>query len=124
MRYMVATCGKAGLRSVVFDGRGKGLAIHPLVPGSTLTDPDLQHDVIKSFTMATQRAVPACKQAVVIHDTTLVHAPEKPKGGPWQEAWVGRACGHDVGELVDFLPNAQGTAFKMGLPGKSSAAVQ
>jgi len=120
VRYAVDACGEAKLRNVdmkVVDG---ALALAPLVPGDSLADAALQADVRRSFSMAGQVAMPQCPEAAVIREATVRAYPKTP-ADRWQELWIGRMCGRDVGQVVDFLPTKTGTTFKMSLPTAAAA---
>ncbi|TKW61305.1 MAG: hypothetical protein DI628_01350 [Blastochloris viridis] len=115
VRYAVDACGMAQLRNIAMDVVNGNIALAEMVPGDTLTDRALQKDVLKSFDMAAEVAMPKCVGNPVIRETRVqIH----PNGADdvWQELWIGRMCGRDVGQIVKFMPNAKGTTFRMSLP--------
>lgn len=115
VRYSVDSCMGAGYRSVVFDGRRGSVQAQALVPGDTLTDPDLQADVVKSFQLAGARIMPNCNQPVRIRQTTLMARPGTPTSN-WAELWIATACGRDIGQRITFVPGKGGTRFALTLP--------
>jgi len=115
VRYAVAACGQPDVRSLLFDGRQGPVAVEALTPGGTLADPALQRDVRKSFALAVARAMPRCPGAAQIVRTQVVFYPKTPLT-PWREVWIGRSCGHEVGQVVEFTPAAGGTRFRMAMP--------
>ena len=120
VRYAVDMCGMAQLRNIAMDVINGDIALAEMVPGDTLTDRALQADVRKSFDMAAEVAMPKCVGNPVIRETRVqIH----PKGADdaWQELWIGRMCGRDVGQIVKFMPNKNGTTFRMSLPKATSA---
>lgn len=114
-RYAVDACGVAGLRMVEMKVVGQGIAIDPLAPGETLADSKLQADVLHSFALAGNVAMPKCNAEPVIRDTKVRIYPATAKDR-WQELWIGGMCGRDLGQVVEFLPTKGGTTFKMSLP--------
>jgi hypothetical protein len=119
VRYAVDVCGIASLRNIVMDVVGGNVALAEMVPGDTLTDRALQKDVIKSFDMAAEVAMPKCVDNPVIREARVRVHPKTAKD-PWEELWIGRMCGRDVGQVVRFVPNTNGTTFRMSLPKTAS----
>ncbi len=115
VRYAVDVCGMAQMRNIAMDVVNGNVALAEMVPGDTLTDRALQKDVVKSFDMAAEVAMPKCVGNPVIRETRVRVYPKTPKDA-WQELWIGRMCGRDVGQLVKFVPNKNGTTFSMSLP--------
>lgn len=115
-RYPVKVCNKAVIRSVAFAARADGsLEITPMVPGESLTDPVLQADTKKSFAVSIQKLIGECP-TIVVRDTQVVKAPAKLDDG-WTEAWIAHACNRDAGQVLEFIPNKDGTMVKMGIAG-------
>lgn len=113
-RYPVRVCNKAVLRSVAFAARANGeLEISPMVPGESLADPLLQLDTKKAFAVAVQKMIGECSK-IVVRDTQVVTVPAK-LNSPWREAWIAHACDRDVGQVLEFEPNKDGTAIKMAI---------
>ncbi|RYG60456.1 MAG: hypothetical protein EON60_07085 [Alphaproteobacteria bacterium] len=120
VRYAVEACGELGLRNVDMQVVNNGnVAIDPLVPGSTLADAKLQHDITNSFELAAKVAMPNCTDKVIVRQTEVSVYPKTPKDR-WREIWIGAMCGRDVGQVVDFLPTSSGTSFKMSVPNKTA----
>lgn len=120
VRYAVEACGEIGLRSVEMRLVGNGnVAIDPLVPGATLADAKLQHDIENSFELAGRTAMPNCTDNVVVRQTEVSVHPKTPKDR-WREIWIGAMCGRDMGQVIDFLPTKNGTSFKMNVPNQSA----
>jgi hypothetical protein len=119
VRYAVDVCGMAQLRNIAMDVVNGNVALADMVPGDTLTDRALQKDVVKSFGMAAQVAMPKCVGKPVIRETRVRVHPKTAKD-PWEELWIGRMCGRDVGQVVRFVPNTNGTTFRMSLPKSAS----
>lgn len=115
VRYAVAACGKAALRTAEFDGRRGAVQVAALVPGETLTDPDLQRDAVRNFRVVMQRLVSGCGEVIQVADTIVATRPQDATA-PWREAWLGRACGQDVGRTIEFAPSKNGTMMKMVMP--------
>jgi hypothetical protein len=46
----------------------------------------------------------------------MVQAPGTASGGIWREAWIGRVCGNQMGQMVSFYPSKAGVMFSMVLP--------
>ncbi len=120
VRYAVDACGEAKLRNVDMKVVNGQVALEPLAPGDSLADAALQADVRRSFSMAGQVAMPQCAEAAVIREATVRAYPKTPTDR-WQELWIGRMCGRDVGQVVEFLPTKGGTTFKMSLPTATAA---
>jgi hypothetical protein len=114
-RYVVDACGTPAMRSVEMTVVKGGIAIEALVPGETLADKGLQRDVEASFELAGRVAMPQCAGSLVMRDTKVRAYPKTTKDR-WQEVWIGSMCGRDLGQMVEFLPTAKGTTFKMSLP--------
>lgn len=115
-RYPVKVCNKAVIRSVAFASRADGnLEITPMVPGESLADPLLQLDTKQAFAVSIQKMIGECS-AIVVRDTQVVDPPVKLRD-KWREAWIAHACGRDAGQVIEFVPNKEGTAVKMGLAG-------
>lgn len=119
VRYAVDACGVAQMRNIAMDVVGGNIALAEMAPGDTLTDRALQQDVVTSFGMAAKVAMPACDGAAEIRETRVRVHPKTPKDA-WQELWIGRMCGRDIGQVVMFMPNETGTSFKMSLPKPSA----
>lgn len=122
VRYAVDACGVAQMRNMEMRVVKGQVALEALVPGDTLTDKQLQADVLKSFTMAGQVAMPKCTEMPVVRETRVQILP-KGANDPWQELWIGRMCGRDIGQIVKFMPGKAGTTFRMSLP-KASKAIK
>ncbi len=119
VRYAVDACGVAQMRNIAMDVVSGNIALAEMVPGDTLTDRALQKDVIKSFDMAAEVAMPKCVDNPVIREARVQVHP-KSADDAWQELWIGRMCGRDVGQVVMFVPNKNGTTFRMSLPKANS----
>lgn len=114
IRYTTTACKEKVARSASFHATAKGVQVEAGAPGDSRTDGRLAKDVWASFQKAAVRAKPGCT-AMVLRDTKLV---ETPKDGSsiWREAWIGRVCGQEMGQIVSFYPTPRGTMFRMSLP--------
>ncbi|MFZ2619440.1 MAG: hypothetical protein WAX89_01030 [Alphaproteobacteria bacterium] len=115
--YKAKACGKAVRRMMHFEGTKQGVNLEAGPPGATLADPVLAKDVWSSFMKAAIREKPDCNpREMLLRDTQMVEAPST--AAPfWREAWIGRVCGNEMGQIVTFYPSKAGTVFRMSLPG-------
>jgi len=95
---------------------GGRLVTRPLLPGSTITDPQLQQDSIRYAAAGLGPLPPGCKQGAVM-DTTYVGIDGAPPGirpaqggqtQPWSERWTLQACSKQVVVGMHFTPGPDG----------------
>ena len=114
-------CGPPRLLNVltVVQPDGK-LASHPLLPGTTITDPELQQDSVQYAAAAMGAMPPGCDQGGVI-DTEFASLDGQPPGvkpqpgdtpKPWTERWTLQACAKRAIVGMKFTPDATGTAIQ------------
>lgn len=95
-------------------------ATHPLLPGTTITDPQLQQDSVQ-YAAAGMGAMPAgCSQGAIV-DTDFIGVEGSAPGAlpqpgtvpkPWTERWTLQACAKRVVVGMKFTPDATGTAIQ------------
>ncbi len=96
------------------------LKTRPLLPGSTITDPQLQQDSVQ-YAAAGMGDMPAgCEQGGVV-DTAFVGVDGEPAGTkppaggvlkPWSELWTLQACSKRVQVTMHFTPDPSGTEIQ------------
>jgi hypothetical protein len=92
----------------------------PLLPGSTIADPELQRDSVPFAAGAMGPLPPDCDGGSVIdtHYVGLDGMPPgtRPKPGqpprPWTEVWTLQACAKHVDVTMHFAPDATGTDIR------------
>jgi hypothetical protein len=87
------------------------------VPGMTMADPELQKDTLKSLEVAVVRAMPKCDKAIAVRMTQVLEPPAKAQGR-WKELWQAHACGREIGQVIEFVPNSKGVGIFMAMPQK------
>ena len=96
---------------------GGGLETRPLLPGTTIADPELQQDSVRYAAGAIGGMPPGCDQGAVT-DTRFVGADGQPPGAlptpldpprPWTEIWTLQACAKRAQVEMHFKPDATGT---------------
>lgn len=122
VHYATKACKTETTRTAVFHGGPKGVAIEAAAPGATLADASLGKDVWTAFQRAAKRAKPDCDDMTLI-DTAIAEAPVS-SATYWREAWIGRVCGAQMGQIVSFYPSAKGTMFRMALPEDAPGAAK
>lgn len=113
-------CGPERLLNAMTQVTPEGtLTTTPLLPGSTIADPQLQRDSVQ-YAAAGMGSMPSgCNQGAVV-DTryvgldgqapgTRLAANQEPHA--WDEVWTLEACGKRVGVMMKFSPDATGTAI-------------
>lgn len=114
-------CGPArqlnALTVVQADGR---LVSYPMLPGTTITDPELQHDSVQYAAAGMGAMPPGCDRGGVV-DTSFVGVDGAPPGmrpepgsdpKPWTERWTLQACSKRVVVGMKFTPDATGTGIE------------
>jgi hypothetical protein len=96
------------------------LKTRPLLPGSTITDPQLQQDSVQ-YAAAGMGEMPAgCDQGGVV-DTAFVGVDGEPAGTkppaggvlkPWTELWTLQACNRRAQVTMHFTPGPSGTEIQ------------
>ena len=93
----------------------------PAVPGETLTEAEVQGDVVALLTKQSQALAPDCK-TLRVTDTKIVKLPESmavERGTglavmQWAERWQLERCGRKIAYLIYFdTRGSAGTAFKV-----------
>ena len=92
----------------------------PLLPGTTITDPQLQQDSVP-YAAGALGALPAgCEQGAVVN-TRFVGLDGKPAGTrpapgsqpePWTEVWTLQACAKHADITMHFKPDQTGTEIR------------
>ncbi len=95
---------------------GGALITRPLLPGTTITDPQLQRDSVRYAAAALGPLPPGCSQGAVV-DTEFLGEDGAPPGlrpapgappRPWSERWTLQACTRRVPVMIHFTPDANG----------------
>jgi hypothetical protein len=96
------------------------LETEALLPGTTITDPELQQDSVQYAAAAMGDLPPGCDQGGII-DTAFVGMDGQPPGvkpepgsvaRAWTETWTLQACAKRAFILMHFKPDATGTAIE------------
>ena len=91
----------------------------PLLPGTTIADPQLQRDSVQYAAAGMGAMPPGCNQGEVV-DTRYIGLEGMPPGTqqpadaapkPWTELWTLEACGKRAAVAMQFTPDATGTAI-------------
>ena len=92
----------------------------PLLPGTTITDPQLQQDSVPYAAGALGQMPAGCDQGGVIN-TRFVGLDGQPPGTrpqpgapprPWTEVWTLQACAKRVDVTIHFTPDQTGTEIR------------
>lgn len=93
------------------------LQTQPLLPGTTITDPQLQRDSIEYAAQAIGTMPAGCDEGAVIdtrfigvdgQDPGIVPQPGRPPK-PWTETWTLQACTRKIAVTMHFRPDTNGT---------------
>ncbi len=96
------------------------LVTSPLLPGTTIADPQLQRDSVQYAAAGIGAMPPGCNQGAVV-DTRYVgldgEAPGTRLGDnqpphAWDEVWTLEACGKRADVMMKFSPDATGTSIR------------
>ncbi len=96
----------------------------PLLPGTTITDPQLQQDSVQYAAAGLGGMPPGCQQGFIV-DTQFVGVDGAPPGTrpepggvpkPWTENWTVQACAKKAVVGMHFAPDATGTAIRSSPP--------
>ena len=114
-------CGPArqlnALTMVQPDGK---LMTRTLLPGTTITDPQLQEDSVQYAAAGLGAMPPGCEQGGIV-DTAFLGIEGEPPGTkpqpgtapkPWTERWTLQACAKRAFVLMKFTPDATGTEIQ------------
>ena len=111
-------CGTARLLNALTVVQPDGtLETQPLLPGSTITDPQLQQDSVQYAAAGMGPMPPGCDQGGVLN-TRYLGQDGKPPGSlpapgrpplPWTEIWTLVACARQVDVVMHFTPDPTGT---------------
>ena len=91
----------------------------PLLPGTTIADPQLQRDSVQYAAAGMGAMPPGCDRGGVA-DTKFLGVDGQPAGTrptpgappqPWSELWTLDACGTRANVIMHFTPDANGTAI-------------
>ena len=89
----------------------------PLLPGSTITDPQLQQDSVQYAAAGLGQMPPGCEQGGVVNTRFVgvdgdragaLPSPSSPPR-PWTEVWSVAACTKQADVTMHFTPDATGT---------------
>jgi hypothetical protein len=113
-------CGTSRLLNALTEVAPDGsLETRALLPGTTITDPELQRDSVKYAAAGMGDMPPGCDEGGVI-DTKFIGVDGAPRGvlpvpgastRPWSELWTLQACGKRAEVTMHFRPDATGTAI-------------
>ena len=116
------------LNTLTTAGPGGGVQTQPLLPGTTITDPQLQRDSV-DYAAAAMGDMPAgCDQGAIVN-TRFVGMDGEPAGSkplagvatqPWTEIWTLRACAMQVEVTMRFKPDTTGTEIRADRLGATS----
>jgi hypothetical protein len=111
------------LNALTIVGANGVLHTRPLLPGSTITDPQLQEDSVQ-YAAAGMGEMPAgCDEGGVV-DTAFVGVDGEPAGAkppsggilkPWTETWTLQACSKRAKVTMHFTPDPAGTEIQAAL---------
>lgn len=97
-----------------------------LLPGDTITTPQLMVDAMKVVTMPAFVSLGKQCKELQVFDTALVDAPhtvtegQQVHHGVWLEKWTFQGCGKQTTVPVTFIPDGKGgTSFSAGTPSVS-----
>ncbi len=99
------------------------LETQALLPGTTITDPELQQDSVQYAAGAMGDLPPGCDQGGII-DTAFIGMDGEPPGTrpkpgsvaqPWTENWTLQACAKHAVVVMHFKPDATGTQIEATL---------
>jgi hypothetical protein len=108
------------LNALTTVGPNDTLETQALLPGTTITDPELQLDSVQYAAAAMGDLPPGCDEGGII-DTAFVGMDgeppgTKPKPGsvarPWTENWTLQACAKRAVIVMHFKPDATGTTIE------------
>ncbi len=113
-------CGPERILNAMTQVQSNGtLQTSPLLPGTTIADPQLQRDSVQ-YAAAGMGSMPSgCNQGGVVN-TQFVGVDGQPPGTPqpanaaakpWTEIWTLEACGKRAEVRMSFTPDATGTAI-------------
>lgn len=103
---------------------GGRLASRPLLPGTTITDPQLQRDSVRYAAAGLGPLPPGCQQGAVT-DTAYLGLDGQPPGTlptagapiqPWNERWTLEACNKHVVVGMHFTPDPNGATEIQATP--------
>ena len=99
------------------------LRTRPLLPGSTITDPQLQEDSVQYAAAGMGDMPPGCDEGGVV-DTAFVGVDGEPAGTKpppgavqkaWTETWTLQACSKRAKVTMHFVPDPAGTEIQAAL---------
>ena len=112
-------CGPSRLLNAMTQVQPDGtLQTTPLLPGTTIADPQLQRDSVQYAAAGMGSMPPGCNQGEVV-DTRYVGLDGRSPGTQqpvdaspraWTELWTLEACGKRAAVTMQFTPDATGTA--------------
>ncbi len=100
------------------------LKVQALLPGTTITDPQLQQDSVQYAAAGMGEMPPDCQQGGVLNTRFLgvdgqrpgiLPAPGAPPR-PWSEVWTLQACAKRADVILHFTPDATGTDIRVDPP--------
>jgi hypothetical protein len=111
------------LNALTMVGPNSVLRTRPLLPGSTITDPQLQEDSVQYAAAGMGEMPPGCDEGGVV-DTAFVGVDGEPAGAkppsggilkPWTETWTLQACSKRAQVTMHFTPDPSGTEIQAAL---------
>ncbi len=108
------------LNAVTAVGPDGALQTRPMLPGTTITDPQLQQDSVRYAAGGIGAMPPGCQQGGIVN-TRYVGLDGQPPGTrpapgsqprPWTEIWSLQACAKHAEVEMHFAPDASGTEVR------------
>ena len=108
------------LNALTIIGPDGSLHTEALLPGTTITDPQLQRDSVPYAAGAIGQLPPGCEQGGVVN-TRFVGVDGEPPGTrpspggqprPWTEVWTLQACSKRTDVTIHFTPDQTGTEIR------------
>jgi hypothetical protein len=100
------------------------LKVEALLPGTTITDPQLQRDSVQYAAAGMGTMPPGCEQGGVLNTRFLGLDGQRPgilpapgsRPRPWSEVWTLQACSKQADVILHFTPDAMGTEIRVDQP--------
>ncbi len=118
-------CGMTRLLNVLTTVRPDStLKVEALLPGTTITDPQLQQDSVQYAAAGLGPMPPGCEQGGVLN-TRFLGVDGDPPGilpapgsqpRPWSEVWTLQACSKRADVVLHFMPDGTGTEIRVDQP--------
>jgi hypothetical protein len=118
-------CGMSRILNVLTTVQPDGtLKVEALLPGTTITDPQLQQDSVQYAAAGMGTMPPGCEQGGVLNTRFLGVDGQRPgvlplpgrPARPWSEVWTLQACTKRADVVLHFTPDATGTEIRVDPP--------